>query len=260
MMEILRLLNPWILPIVFFVLIIASVYFLRVFLKKNFTKSRPGEIRFLVQNIALALSLGIILAAFEFPVMDNLAKVSIVNTEHSKETVFEPIIPITKHKIPSQSKPQLTLTPKIEPVSDETILVDDLTEVVEKAEDNVEDIIDEIVKGDLLNSNDEEVIEKIVDFAQESAEPKLDFSLWMRKNLKYPRQAKRMGIEGKVIVQFIIEKDGKLTDIKVLRGIGGGCDEEAVRILTMADPWKPGRQNGVPIRQRMIVPIYFRMK
>jgi protein TonB len=68
-----------------------------------------------------------------------------------------------------------------------------------------------------------------------------------------------MGVEGRVYVEFIVEKDGSLTDIQLAKGIGGGCDEEAIRVLSNAPKWNPGRQRGNPVRVRMIMPINFQL-
>ena len=67
-----------------------------------------------------------------------------------------------------------------------------------------------------------------------------------------------MGIEGRVYVQFIVERDGSLTDIKVVKGIGAGCDEEAVKVLKNSPKWKPGKQRGKAVRQKMTQPITFK--
>ena len=77
--------------------------------------------------------------------------------------------------------------------------------------------------------------------------------------MKYPNQARRMGIEGRVFVQFVVDKDGQLTEIKAVKGIGAGCDEEAVRVLKSAPKWKPGKQRGRPVKVRMILPITFKL-
>ena len=76
---------------------------------------------------------------------------------------------------------------------------------------------------------------------------------------KYPAVARRMGIEGRVFVEFIVERDGSLTSVRVIKGIGGGCDELASRILQASPPWNPGRQRGKPVRQKMIIPIFFKL-
>jgi protein TonB len=82
---------------------------------------------------------------------------------------------------------------------------------------------------------------------------------YVSKNLKYPPKAARMGIEGRVFVEFIVERDGSLTDINVAKGIGGGCDEEAVRVIAEAPNWSPGKQRGRAVRVRMIMPIVFKL-
>lgn len=75
--------------------------------------------------------------------------------------------------------------------------------------------------------------------------------------LKYPKSAKEAGIEGKVYIQFIIKADGSLSDVKAVKGIGGGCDEEAVAAIESITGWSPGKQNDVAVNQRLILPISF---
>ncbi|MCK5701162.1 MAG: energy transducer TonB, partial [Cyclobacteriaceae bacterium] len=77
--------------------------------------------------------------------------------------------------------------------------------------------------------------------------------------LKYPAQARRMGIEGKVFVQFVVDKDGTLTEVTAVKGIGAGCDQEAVRVIEGAPKWKPGKQRGRSVKVRMILPITFKL-
>jgi TonB family protein len=79
------------------------------------------------------------------------------------------------------------------------------------------------------------------------------------QNLKYPEKAQRMGLEGKVFIEFVVEKDGSVTNVKVLKGIGAGCDEEAVEVIKNSGKWVPGKQHGKPVRQRMVLPITFRL-
>lgn len=85
------------------------------------------------------------------------------------------------------------------------------------------------------------------------------FMQYLYKNIKYPDQARRLGVEGKVFVEFVVDKDGSLTDIKVMKGIGAGCDEEAVRVLKNAPKWNPGKQRGRPVKVKMVLPIQFRL-
>jgi protein TonB len=83
------------------------------------------------------------------------------------------------------------------------------------------------------------------------------FNKYLSKNIRYPAIARENNVQGRVIVQFVVEKDGSLTDIKVVRGIGSGCDEEAVRALKASPKWKPGIQNGRPVRVQYSVPVSF---
>jgi len=83
---------------------------------------------------------------------------------------------------------------------------------------------------------------------------------FVSENLKYPNQARRMGIEGKVFLSAVIEKDGSVTNVQVLKGIGAGCDEEAVRVVSKLPNWIPAKQRGRPVRSRITVPITFVMQ
>ena len=72
--------------------------------------------------------------------------------------------------------------------------------------------------------------------------------------------AKNAGISGKVYITFVVEKDGSITDVKVLRGIGGGCDEEAVRVVQSMPRWSPGKQRGKPVRVQYNLPVRFTLQ
>ena len=82
---------------------------------------------------------------------------------------------------------------------------------------------------------------------------------FIQKNLKYPELAKEKGIEGRVFVQFVIEKDGSISNVKILRGIGGGCEEAAVEMIKNMPKWKPGKQRGKPVRFQFVLPIKFEL-
>jgi protein TonB len=72
--------------------------------------------------------------------------------------------------------------------------------------------------------------------------------------------AKESGIQGRVFVTFVVEKDGSVTDVRVLRGIGGGCDEEAIRVVQKMPKWKAGKQRGKPVRVQFNLPIKFTLQ
>ena len=85
------------------------------------------------------------------------------------------------------------------------------------------------------------------------------FYRYVAENMKYPTQARQQGTEGKVFVQFVVDKDGALTDVKAIRGIGSGCDEEAVRVIKEAPAWNPAKQRGKFVKVRMVMPITFKI-
>ena len=85
------------------------------------------------------------------------------------------------------------------------------------------------------------------------------FMKFLRKNLRYPERAAEAGVGGKVLVSFVVEKDGRLTDIRIVRGIGFGCDEEAARVLKKSPAWEPGIQNNRQVRVLYTIPLHFQL-
>lgn len=80
---------------------------------------------------------------------------------------------------------------------------------------------------------------------------------FLKENIRYPEEAKQLGIQGKVYITFVVETDGSITDIKILRGIGAGCDEEAIRVIKQMPNWIPGKQRAHPVRVQFNLPISF---
>ena len=80
---------------------------------------------------------------------------------------------------------------------------------------------------------------------------------FLQMNVKYPKIALEEGIQGNVYISFIIEKDGSLSDVKILRGIGGGCDEESLRVIKLMPKWIVGKKNGDLVRVRFNLPLKF---
>ncbi|TAH38382.1 MAG: energy transducer TonB [Bacteroidetes bacterium] len=83
---------------------------------------------------------------------------------------------------------------------------------------------------------------------------------YLQKNIKYPPVARENGIQGRVYVTFVVDKEGKIRDAKILRGIGGGCDEEALRVVRSMPDWKAGRQNGRSVQVQYNLPVNFTLK
>jgi len=83
---------------------------------------------------------------------------------------------------------------------------------------------------------------------------------FLKDHIEYPKNAAENGIQGTIYFQFIVDSKGNITDVKILRGIGGGCDEEALRVIKMMPPWHPGKQNGRTVRVLYNMPVSFKLK
>jgi protein TonB len=85
------------------------------------------------------------------------------------------------------------------------------------------------------------------------------FFAWVQQSIKYPEAARRQGLEGKVRVEFTVEPDGSLTNIKLLNHLAGGLEQEAIRVIKSAPKWEPAKFQGQPMRQKMVVPVIFQL-
>ena len=83
---------------------------------------------------------------------------------------------------------------------------------------------------------------------------------FLSDNIKYPQQASELGIQGTVYLQFVVDSKGNITDVKIMRGIGGGCEEEALRVIKMMPAWHPGKQNGKAVRVLYTMPVSFKLQ
>jgi len=203
-------------------------------------------------NIGMAASLFIVIVAFEWRSYDDSGLMDLGNVDDDFEDIID--IPPTEQPPPPPPKVQV---PEIIEVPDEEEIEEEI-EVELDVEVTEETVVEEIV---FEEAPEEENVDEIFTIVEESATFPggiTAFYQYLKKELDYPRQAQRMGIEGRVFVQFVVERDGSLTDIHVVKGIGAGCDEEAVRVLKNSPRWKPGKQRGKPVRQKMIQNILFK--
>ncbi len=107
-----------------------------------------------------------------------------------------------------------------------------------------------------LNGDDEEALQ-IVEQLPEYPGGMVEFMKWLTKTLKYPAEALQRHTEGKVMVSFIVDKDGSLSDIKVVKSAGKLLDDEALRVMRLMPKWQPGKDNGKPCRSMIAIPIVF---
>ena len=206
-------------------------------------------------SIGLFLSLAIVTLSFEAKqqVDENVQTLS--NNQPLNEVL--PDIPPTDIPPP----PPNIQSPQITEVPDETDVAKEM-EVSFDIEVNTETKVQDITITQTTPEVEAENVDEIFIVVEENAEPKngmVEFYKLTTSNIHYPAQARRMGVEGRVFVQFVVAKDGSLQNIEVIKGIGSGCDEEAVRILGLSPNWKPAKQRGKPVKQRIVLPIFFKM-
>jgi protein TonB len=105
----------------------------------------------------------------------------------------------------------------------------------------------------------EEPVFVIVEKMPEFPGGKLEMMKFISTNIIYPEIAVKNGIEGTVVIEFIIEKDGSISNIKIIKDTGGGCGEAGVDVIKLMPNWIPGTQRDQPVRVKMLVPIKFRL-
>lgn len=205
-------------------------------------------------SLGLTLTLAIVLTAFEWKEMEEQAELLAGKTTNTADEIME--VPPTD--IPPPPPPQIQ-QPQVVEVPDEE-------EIEEEIEVNLDVEMTEDTKVEQIEIKVEEPkedVDEIFTIVEETATPKggmAAFYKYVGSKLKYPPQANRMGVEGKVYVEFVINRDGSIVDARVVRGIGAGCDEEAVRVVASSPAWNPGKQRGKAVRQKYTLPIIFKLQ
>ena len=163
---------------------------------------------------------------------------------------------------------------KVEPKSDIIRIVEDVPDIIRIVEDDA-DIEEDIMisteyGGEWVDLDDVDYIEvepdpegedvfMVVEDAPEFPDGIQALLDYLKENIRYPKICFDNNIQGRVIVSFIVEKDGSISDPKVVKGVNPSLDKEAVRVISTMPKWKPGKQKGIPVRVRFSVPVNFRI-
>lgn len=202
--------------------------------------------------VGLAITLAIVWFSFEYKSYDR-DKIEIqqnVMLDDEEDVVLQ-----TQRQEPPPPPPPPQQTTIIEIVEDNIEVDDDLN--IDAETDDEEEIEEQIIVDEEEGDAQEEEIFVFVE--DQPGYPGGDEArlTYLRDNIKYPEMAKESGVQGTVYVTFVVEKDGSISNVKILRGIGGGCDEEAVRVIKNMPKWSPGKQRGRPVRAQFNMPIRF---
>jgi len=207
----------------------------------------------LYMNIGLVIALLLVILAFEWKFYEDGELADLGNVSDDFEEMLD--IPPTEQPPPPPPKIQ---QPEIVEVPDEEEIEEDI-EVDLDVEITEDDVIEDIIFEEPVEEEVADEVFTIVEQQPEYPGGMSAFYQFVTKKLKYPSQARRMGIEGKVFVQFVVDKAGNITEVTAVRGIGAGCDEEAVRVIKSSPQWKAGKQRGKAVKVRMILPITFKL-
>ena len=208
--------------------------------------------------IGLVVTLCVVWRVFEYKSYD---KQSLDGLQVAVEVIEEEMVEITKQEQPKvqppQPKPQVT---QIEIVEDDVEVEDEIDINAEVDQDEVIEEYEftppEIEEEEIVEAEIFKVVEEMPEFPGGAAK----LMEYIQKNIKYPMMARESDIQGRVFVNFVVEPDGSISNVTVMRGIGGGCDEEAVRVVNSMPNWKPGKQRGSAVRCAYTVPIIFKLQ
>ena len=224
--------------------------------KRKTEKADLESKRTLFIEIGLVVALAITLFAFEWKKYD-IQKVEIEQRQDIE--VMEEIVLQTEQKEKTPPPKQIQASTTILNVVKNDIEIE--TEIIIDVEVDEDLEIEEYVP---IEIEEEEIVEEEIFLIVEdqASFPGGEAKLYefIRNNVKYPELAKETGIEGTVFVQFVVEKDGTLSNVQALRKIGGGCDEEAIRVVKSMPKWKPGSQRGRNVRCSFTIPIKFTLQ
>ncbi|MBQ7771147.1 MAG: energy transducer TonB [Bacteroidales bacterium] len=226
---------------------------------KKSTKANLENKKLLFLELGLIISLGIVWFAFEWTSKET--NVSVL--EDNTEVLVEEEIISTNIDTP----PPPPAAPKIPVLSDQIDIVDDEIEVNDDLFMNLEDDANMGVEiMEYVEVEEEVVEEEAIPFQLVEEKPSFQggdantFSKWVNGRLEYPEIAKENGVQGRVTLQFTVEKDGSVTKVKVLRGVDPSLDKEAVRVVSMSPKWKPGKQRDRAVPVTYTFPVIFQLR
>lgn len=205
-------------------------------------------------EIGLILALLFVFVAFEYKSYD---KQTIDLSARAVEDITEEIIPITEQKVKPPPPPPPKQVTQIRIVEDDVEVDEDIDIDVDADDETVfEEYIAPEEDEEILETEIFTVVESMPEFPGGMGE----LMKFLAQNIKYPPLAKESGIQGRVFINFVVEPTGLISNVKVLRGIGGGCDEEAVRVVASMPKWKPGKQRGKNVRVSYNLPVKFTLQ
>ncbi len=229
---------------------------------KKSEKASLENKRLLFTEIGFAVALVAVLLAINWSSREK--QVAVLEAETAAVEV-EDMVPITQ-----ETPPPPEAAPKIPILSDQIDVVDDDIKVDDSMFQNLEDDANSGVEiMDYIESSgpeEETVEEEAIPFQLVEEKPSFnggdanEFSKWVNSKLVYPEIAKENGVQGRVTLQFTVEANGAVTNVKVLRGVDSSLDKEAVRVVSSSPKWKPGKQRDRAVKVTYTFPVIFQLR
>lgn len=227
--------------------------------KKKSERADLQNKKVLFMEIGCIIALALVYFGFEYTSEE--VRTAVLD-DNDVITEIEDLIPIT-----FETPPPPPAAPKIPVLSDQIDIVDDEIEIDDNMFLKLEDDPGSGVEiMDYIEVIDEEVEEEEIPFMLVEEKPTFQkgdanqFSKWVNQRLVYPEIAKENGVQGRVTLQFTIDKDGTLTKVKVVRGVDPSLDKEAVRVVSMSPKWEPGRQRDRAVPVTYTFPVIFKLR
>lgn len=225
--------------------------------RKKTKKADLENKRVIFTQIGFIIALAVTLFAFE---LKSYEKQDIELLQRQVDDTEEELVEITRQDQPPPPPPppQQHQTQILEIVEDD-VEIDDEIEI--DVEDDMDTEVEDYVPVVEEEEEEEEVMQIFSVVEEMPSFPGGDPGRikYLSENIQYPQMAKESGIQGTVYITFVVERDGSVTDVRILRGIGGGCDEEAIRVVKNMPRWAPGKQRGKPVRVQYNLPIKFQL-
>ena len=201
--------------------------------------------------------------AFMFVAFEWTRDIRVDTSGRINENVFEQDM-----EIPLTRQPELTPSPppQVTPINDVLTIIDDDATAEETNFASLEETGEDVVIKHIPVTVDEEVVVEDDIFVVVEENPQFPnggtagLLQYLGKNIKYPTIPQENGTQGRVTVQFVVNKDGSIVDVKVIRGVDHYLDKEAVRVISTMPKWIPGKQRGVPVRCKFTVPVTFKLQ
>jgi protein TonB len=201
--------------------------------------------------------------AFMFVAFEWTRDVRVDTSGRITENVFEQDMEIPLTRQPEVTPPP---PPQVTPINDVLTIIDDDATAEETNFASLEETGEDVVIKHIPVTVDEEVVMEDDIFVVVEENPQFPnggtagLLQYLGKNIKYPTIPQENGTQGRVTVQFVVNKDGSIVDVKVIRGVDPYLDKEAVRVISTMPKWIPGKQRGVPVRCKFTVPVTFKLQ